>query len=195
MFDIPRGMANALVNRDEARISRESYDLYCFLREHPTLGQVPHRLKDILRASVSGTPYGYIFGGLVSAAAAEAIDDRLNSGALDPCSGLQRDHLYTWKETSEYLLACPRMTHDEFWAELKRRNEVALLLRGEHSKVSSLQRMGHGATAYQVAGISLLRIDPRAIQLSGNKAGLVRAHWPPSSQRHSAKLDRAGWLA
>ncbi len=189
MLEIPRGKANALINQDEARISGEVYDLYCFLREHPTIGQVAHRMKDILRASVSGTPFGYIFGGLVSAAAADTIDERLTSGTLDPCKGLQRDHIYTWKETSEFLLTHRKMNQAEFWAELKRRNEIALLLRTEHARVSALQRKGHGPLAYDLAGIALVRVDPRAIKLSGNKAGLVRAYWTAPKARQLAKLN------
>jgi hypothetical protein len=189
MPTIARGMVNALVNRNEDRVSREVYDLYCFLRQHPTISDAPNRLKDILRASVNYTAFGYIFGGLVSRAAADIIDARLKAGqGEDPCAGIQRDHFHTWKETADFLLAQPVLAFSEFWSELKRRNEVVLLLKEEHAKVGGLQRMGHGHQAYPLAGINLVRVDVRAIKLSGNKAGLVREHWPPPAQRAAAAL-------
>ena len=64
----PPGKANALYNKDEVRVSAEVYDIYRFLHQHPT--KAPTRRKDVLRASINYTPFGYIFGGLVSSEAA-----------------------------------------------------------------------------------------------------------------------------
>jgi len=136
MTSVPRGMANAVYNRDEVRVSAEVYDVYCFLHQHPTMA--PNRRKDILRASVGGTPFGYIFGGLVSSEAAKSIDTRLSSGGReDPCAGLQRDHFHPWKETSDYFFARALLEPAEFWLELKRRNEVALVTKAEHTKLGT----------------------------------------------------------
>src|SRR5688500_17303503 len=122
---IPAGKVNAMVNCNEPRISREVHDLYCFLLEHPTISQTPNRFKDILRSPVNYTPFGYICRRLVSRGAAEWIDTLLTSDEkCDACAGLQRDHLYTWKETAGFLLSRPQMELAEFWEELKRRNEV-----------------------------------------------------------------------
>jgi hypothetical protein len=98
--EVPYGQGNAEYNRNEARVSGEVYDLYRFLLEHPTMA--PNRRKDVLPASVNYTPFGYIFAGLVSARCAELIDVRLRSGE-DPCAGMQRDHFFTWKESSAHF--------------------------------------------------------------------------------------------
>ena len=181
-MEVPFGQGNAEYNRNEPRVSGEVYDLYRFLREHPTMA--PNRRKDVLRASVNYTPFGYIFGGLVSVRCAELIDIRLREGS-DPCAGMQRDHYFTWKESSDYFFSQPLMSKEKFWAELKRRNEIVLLLKEEHSRVGAFQRSGHGRAAYAAAGIQLLRIDPNALRLSGNKAGLVATHWPTVEARKS----------
>ena len=179
-LEVPFGQGNAEYNRNEPRVSDEVYDLYCFLHAHPTMA--PNRKKDVLRASVNYTPFGYIFAGLVSAQSAELIDARLRDGG-DPCAGMQRDHYYTWKETSEYFFSRPLMPLTEFWDELKRRNEIVLLLKEEHSRVGAFQRAGHGREAYALAGIRLLRVEPKALRLTGNKAGLFAKHWPEPSGR------------
>ncbi len=175
MMEVPFGQGNAEYNRNEPRVSGEVYDLYRFLREHPSMA--PNRRKDVLRASVNYTPFGYIFGGLVSVACCDLIDVRLKNGS-EPCAGMQRDHYFTWKESSDYFFSQPLMSKDAFWAELKRRNEIVLLLKEEHSRVGAFQRTGLGRAAYAAAGIELVRIDPNALRLSGNKAGLVAKYWP-----------------
>jgi hypothetical protein len=81
------------------------------------------------------------------------------------------------------------MPIEKFWPELKRRNEIVLLLKEEHSRVGGFQRTGHGRGAYEAAGIELLRIDPRALRLTGNKAGLVAKHWPTLEARKSFVFD------
>lgn len=188
---IPRGKANALVNRNEDRISREVYDLYVFLKQHPSFSTAPHRFKDVLRASVSGTPFGFIFRGLVSAAAAKVIDEHIAGGLVgDPCTTLQRDHFYTWKCNAVYFLSQPLLDLESFWAEMKRRNEVVFVTREEHRRLSSVQRV-HGDKAYAAAGIKLIRVDDRAMKLAGYKAALVAAHWPADLQRVEACLPLA----
>lgn len=183
----PKGQGNAMYNRDEARVASEVYDLYCFLHQHPTMA--PNRRKDVLRASVNYTPFGYIFEGLLSVSAADTIDERLAADPRqDPCAGLQRDHFHTWKETSAFFFAQPLMAKVDFWAEMKRRNEIVLLTKAEHSRVGIFQRQEHGYASYELAGISLLRIDRSAIRLSGNKAGLVRESWPTKAARIPARL-------
>ena len=187
MKTVPRGKANAVYNRDKARVSAEVYGLYRFLHQHPTMA--PNRRKDVLRASVNYTPFGYIFGGLISSEAAKSIDSRLTSGKLeDPCAGLHRDHFHTWKETAEFFFSRALLGAADFWAELERRNEVVLLTKSEHARVGAFQRKGHGHASYQLADVELLRVDTRAINLLGNKAGLVREHWPPPKARQSAAL-------
>jgi len=182
MIEAPRGKANEMYNRDEKRVSGEVYDLYCFLHAHPSMA--PNRRKDVLRASVNFTPFGYIFGGLVSVRAANLIDRRISENAKqDLCLGMQRDHFNTWKETSHFFFSVPLMARPDFWLEMKRRNEIVLLLKEEHSKVGPYQRLGHGQSAYGAAGIELIRIDPRALLLRGNKAALARQHWPESHTR------------
>lgn len=191
-MDAPVGQANALYNRDEPRVKGEVYDLYCFLHAHPTMA--PNRRKDVLRASVNYTPFGYIFAGLISLRCAELIDARLLDGG-DACAGMQRDHYYTWKETADYFFSQPLMERDAFWAELKKRNEVVLVLKEEHSRVGVFQRAGHGRDAYALAGIELLRIEPKAIRLSGNKAGLFAKHWPGREARLSFAFEKEGVAA
>jgi hypothetical protein len=185
---IPRGKANALVNRNEDRISREAYDLYVFLKQHPSFSTAPHRFKDVLRASVSGTPFGFIFRGLISVAAAKVIDQHiLSSSSGDPCATLHRDHFYTWKSNADYFLSQPLLNLQTFWAEMKQRNEVVLVTREEHRRLSGLQRI-HGNQAYAVADIQLTRVSDRAMKLAGYKAALVAAHWPPEAERVGACL-------
>lgn len=189
---IPRGKANALVNRNEDRISREVYDLYRFLKEHPLFSTAPHRFKDVLRASVSGTPFGFIFRGLVSVAAARTIDEHIAQGAGgDACATLQRDHFYTWRDNAEFFLSQPLLAHEEFWEEMKRRNEVVFVTREEHMRLGRLQR-AHGHNAYSVADIRLMRVDPRAMKLAGYRAALVRTYWPDATARSEATLPVAG---
>jgi hypothetical protein len=120
MTMIPRGQVNALINRDEDRISREVYDLYRFLKGHELFGTAPSRFKDVLRASVSGTPFGYIFRGLISVAAAQVIDEHVAMRVGDPCRALHRDHFYTWKDNADFFLSRPTLELDAFWAEMKR---------------------------------------------------------------------------
>ena len=185
---IPRGKANALINRDEDRISREVYDLYLFLKGHPLFSTAPHRFKDVLRAAVSGTPFGFIFHGLVSAAAAKIIDEHIASGMKgDPCAGLQRDHFYTWKDNAEFFLSQPVLEPAPFWAEMKRRNEVVFVTREEHTRLGPLQRT-NGHNAYALANIRLVHVDPRAMKLAGYKAALVRTYWPAEAERSEALL-------
>ncbi len=188
---IPRGQANALVNRNEDRISREVYDLYLFLKQHPSFSSAPHRFKDVLRASVSGTPFGFIFRGLISVAAARVIDEHIADGLSgDPCATLQRDHFYTWKSNADYFLSQLLLDREPFWKEMKRRNEVVFVTREEHRRLSGLQRV-HGDKAYAVADIQLIRITERAMKLAGYKAAFVAAHWPPEAQRVNACLPFA----
>ena len=185
-MEVQFGRANAEYNRNEPRVSGEVYDLYCFLHGHPTMA--PNRRKDVLRASVNYTPFGYIFAGLLSVRCAALIDARLKEGS-EPCAGMQRDHYYTWKETAESFFSRPLMQLREFWAELKRRNEIVLLLKEEHLRVGSFQRAGHGREAYLLAGIQLLRIEPKAVRLSGNKAGLFVKHWPAAEARRPFSFE------
>jgi hypothetical protein len=185
---IPRGKANTLVNRNEDRISREVYDLYMFLRGHASFSAAPHRFKDVLRASVSGTPFGFIFQGLVSLAAAKIIDDHLANGIQsDPCAALHRDHFYTWKDNADFFLSQPVFELVEFWSEMKRRNEVAFVTREEHARLAALQR-AHGHDAYTAGNIRLVRVDPRTMKLAGYKAAFVRAHWPSEAERSECSL-------
>lgn len=188
MQPIPRGKVNALINRNEERVSTEVYDLYVFLKQHPLFSSAPSRFKDVLRASVSGTPFGFIFRGLVSVAAAEAIDQCLAAGKkADPCAGLHRDHFFSWRENAEFFLGQPLMDKAAFWAELKRRNEVALVTKAEHTRVSGLQRT-YGHEAYSHADIRLVHVDPQAIKLAGYGTSLVRQHWPALADRQEASL-------
>jgi hypothetical protein len=184
MTIVALGMGNKEYNQNEERVSGEVHDLYRFLHQHETMA--PNRKKDVLRASVNFTPFGYIFGGLVSTGAAMSID---NCSSGDPCAGLQRDHFFTWKETAEYFFSRELKGLAEFWSELKRRNEIVLLTKKEHSLVGVFQRQGYGPSAYGQAGIQLIRIDSKAIKLSGNKAGIVRKYWPPPDARVAASLS------
>lgn len=185
---IPRGKANALVNRNEDRISREVYDLYLFLKGHPSFNTAPHRFKDVLRASVNGTPFGFIFQGLVSLAAAKIIDDHVTNGIQgDPCAALHRDHFYTWNDNAQFFLSKPVFEFTNFWSEMKRRNEVVFVTREEHARLAGLQR-AHGFNAYAVGNIRLVRVDPRTMKLAGYRAAFVRAHWPPETERRECSL-------
>ena len=159
-----------------------------FLRGHPSFSTAPHRFKDVLRASVSGTPFGFIFQGLVSLAAAKIIDDHLTNGIQsDPCAALHRDHFYTWKDNADFFLSQPVLEFVEFWSEMKRRNEVAFVTREEHARLAALQR-AHGHDAYVAGNIRLVRVDPRTMKLAGYKAAFVRAHWPPEAKRSECLL-------
>ena len=185
---IPRGKVNALVNRDEDRISREVYDLYRFLKGHPSFSTAPHRFKDVLRASVAGTPFGFIFRGLVSVAAAKVIDEHVAKGRKsDPCAALHRDHFYTWRDNAEFFLSQPVLDPAAFWAEMKRRNEVVFVTREEHTRLGSLQR-AHKQNAYALANVRLVKVDPRAMKLAGYKAALVCTYWPAATKRSGALL-------
>ena len=108
MTVVPFGKGNAIYNRDEARVSGEVYDLYRFLYEHPTMA--PNRRKDVLRASVASTEFGFWFDGLVSVRAAVLVDERVRENPRqDLCAGMHRDHFYTWKENSEFFFSQPLM--------------------------------------------------------------------------------------
>lgn len=174
---------------EEQTIAAEVWEVYRFLRAHPTMSA--NRRKDILRASVEFTPFGYVFAGKVSRVAAQSIDARLKESNKWPCLGLQRDHFHTWKSTAEYFFNRPMMAKEEFWGELKRRCEYCLVTKPEHSRVSMLQRKGHGLDAYDLAGVQLLLVDRRAVKPAGNRAELVRAFWPSSRQRVPCKLEES----
>lgn len=119
---------------------------------------------------MSGTPYGFIFRGLVSVAAARVIDEHIAAGRSgDPCTTLHRDHFFTWKSNADFFLAHSLLDRVPFWAELKRRNEVVFVTREEHHRLSGLHRT-HGEAAYTVANIPLVRVDERAMKLAGYKA-------------------------
>jgi hypothetical protein len=109
--------------------------------------------KDIIRATVNGTLWGYIFDGHISAAAAVALD-------ADPqaINTMQRDHATTWKVLAAELLAAAQRgaPADELWATLKRGCVVVVVTRQEHALLSGLQRKDP-ATAYARAGIKVLR--------------------------------------
>ena len=89
----------------------------------------------------------------MSLEAAKLIDDRLALGDRDPCAGLQRDHFHTWRTTAEFFFSQSTLGREDFWAEMKRRNEVALLTRADHSKLVLHQRTAQGvgcATAWPI---------------------------------------------
>jgi hypothetical protein len=181
---VPSAKINELCNRDESRVKQEVYDVYAFLHRHPSMAE--NRCIDVLRAAIASTPFVYAFSGLVTVAAAALIDERLAAGdGTDPCAELQRDHFIPWRDTGRYFFHRELLPIEEFWPEMKRRNEVALLHKREHHGLAGHQRAGHGHDAYQLTGLQLVQVDKRAIVLSGQRAKLIRDYWLSPKKRKS----------